>query len=87
MLKEITSRSFTIAIFGLTVLVGVMVLTDYFDDRPKPEAYISDWQEFDYYALNEATGEAPVTILEFFDYQCSHCRDLHHNPNECSPIS
>lgn len=74
MVRQIFSWTFTIAFFGVTCFIGFLVLTEYFDGKPEPEVYITDWQNIEYFALNDEAANTPVTILEFYDYQCIHCK-------------
>ena len=68
-------------VLAVTLVAGYLIVTEYVGGQPEYETYLPDWQELEYYSLNEESGNSPVTILEFFDYQCSHCKNLHQKLN------
>lgn len=82
MLKEFASWFFTLAMATTTFLVGYIVLTDYFNAHPNIEEHINEWQDLDYHSINEQPYAESVTILEFFDYECSYCKELIKNLNK-----
>ncbi|MDI6401852.1 thioredoxin domain-containing protein [Balneolaceae bacterium ANBcel3] len=77
--KEVLSWTATIALLGITFFIGIIVITDKFQGYPDPERIIPDWESLEIYSLDENTYDARITILEFFDYDCRHCKELHHN--------
>jgi protein-disulfide isomerase len=80
--KQISApaKSVNWLVIGGVVLVGVvsLVLLLILTLKPTPVLALPDYcQTYPDRCVSSGTEDAPVTILEVFDFGCPHCRDFH----------
>ena len=45
------------------------------DDAPSPNVVVDNWESYSEAGHSKGPVEAPITIVEFGDYQCRYCRE------------
>jgi len=74
--KDKISLVFTCVLVVCAVIItGFVIRQEFFSPGPKPEIrQVKNWQQLELNGQRVGPAEAPVQIIEFFDYQCSYCK-------------
>jgi len=76
--KDILSLSFTgLLVVCALVITGLVVRREFFGPKQEPRIrQIRNWQDLDFNGSRTGPSEAPVQMVEFFDYQCPFCKSV-----------
>ncbi len=74
--KDKMSLAFTgVLVLCAFVITGLVIRQEFFLPEPKPEiSQVKNWRELELKGQRVGPAEAPVQIVEFFDYQCPYCK-------------
>lgn len=94
--KDIISLSFTgLLVVCALVITGLVVRREFFGPKQEPRIRrIKKWRDLNFNGPHTGQPDAPVRIVEFFDYQCPFCKGaqpavravLEEHPNTISVV-
>lgn len=76
-LKEKLNFTFTVILTVCALIITILVIKQQFFQSSDPKnVYLEDWDKFELAGWNSGKENAPVQIIEFFDYKCSFCKNV-----------
>ncbi len=66
-----------ILVFCALIITALVVRQQFFPPEPQPRVrHIENWQQLQLTGYHSGPVNAPVQIIEFFDYQCPFCKSI-----------
>lgn len=78
-LKDFMSNVFSgILVLCAIIITGFVIRQEMFPPEPQPaiQQVVENWQQLDLNGQQIGSDNAPVQIVEFFDYQCPFCKSV-----------
>ncbi|HSH51149.1 MAG TPA: DsbA family protein, partial [Bacteroidales bacterium] len=76
--KDLLSLSFTgVLVLCALVITGLVIRREFFSPEPQPQVrQVEDWQQLELAGQRTGAADAPVQMVEFFDYECPFCKSV-----------